>query len=551
MKTVSHITAFALVILMTFANLNVNAQTAFELPFFEDWQSWHFETNQWLTDGDNWQKDTQNGNDAPSAKFHRTPILTDYSSALTSNSFDASLLSVGRIFLNFDLKLTDNNETGTEFMHFQVFDGTDWIKLDSVSNTGSFEWTAYTYEITNWAIGNYFQIRFLAKGENSMDMLDWHIDNIEVYRECDRPTELAWELYWNGNDNYGVELSWEAPVSVFQSGGWQHYDSGDNYGAISLTNGGLVLCSIKWDAGMLNKYNADTIEKIKFFVNDGFEYLIIKVWTGENASNLVYSDTIENVLTEEWNEHILNENIIINSSLEYWVGYEMKSYTSEYTMGHDQGPAIAGFGDKISLNGAVWDNLSDFGKNYNWNIQMFVDAGPVQNPETLLGFNVFRSDCGGIDFENIAFSDFEEGQGLYIFQDPGAELCWEEVFCYKVNALWGDDTDTCISPFAKGKFDYENADSVCVLPINIAEKQLLNDNTIILYPIPTTTTLNIKSESKLKTVTIFNLFGQKVKEFDVTHKKELQIDVSKLKSGVYLLRAFDGETIISSKFIIQ
>ena len=78
------------------------------LPFEENFSSGLFETNGWIDEGDNWQIAGQSGNAAPSAEFRFSPYITDYSLSLTSAAFDATGFIAGEIFIDFDLKLTDN-----------------------------------------------------------------------------------------------------------------------------------------------------------------------------------------------------------------------------------------------------------------------------------------------------------------------------------------------------------------------------------------------------------------------------------------------------------
>jgi len=59
---------------------------------------------------------------------------------------------------------------------------------------------------------------------------------------------------------------------------------------------------------------------------------------------------------------------------EYWIGYETTNSAGDYPLGIDAGPAIAGKGDWIYLNG-IWDEFANYGYNNNWNIRMAIDYG--------------------------------------------------------------------------------------------------------------------------------------------------------------------------------
>jgi hypothetical protein len=44
-------------------------EEGYPLPFLEQWNTGTFETNNWITDGDNWSMNGQEGNPDPSAEF--------------------------------------------------------------------------------------------------------------------------------------------------------------------------------------------------------------------------------------------------------------------------------------------------------------------------------------------------------------------------------------------------------------------------------------------------------------------------------------------------
>ncbi len=64
----------------------------------------------------------------------------------------------------------------------------------------------------------------------------------------------------------------------------------------------------------------------------------------------------------------------------------------------------------------------------------------------------------------------------------------------------------------------------------------LNNNKISVAPNPTNGEINISGLKDVKSIWIYNLLGQEVKRFEASPK----LDISDLKSGVYLLRADNG-----------
>ena len=544
-----------IMVLLLLAGISTNAQTTFELPFYEDWQSGSFETNQWETNGDYWEIDTQTGNPEPSARFFSINNLNNYSFELKSSNIDASQSGAQQIYFDFDLKLLDNNATATEKLLIQVFDGSSWHTVNIFKNIGSFDWTKYSFNITQWAGGSIFNLRFLATGESSYNFSAWYIDNIEVYRNCNKPEDLTGEVYVYSYPQqlYGSEIKWSAPERSIIESGWEHYDSGENYGAIGFACNCLASAAIRWDAGTLLPFDGDTIESIKYFPYDnGFLYIVIKVWTGEYADSLIYSDTAQNIVPGIWNEHIFNEPVIINGDLEYWAGYEIFCYgTGVFPMGYDEGPAVTGYGDMIMMDEETWDKLSDFGPdfNVNWNIQMFVDTIEVPYPNGLEGFNILKKESEEEEYHQIDFVKFHDWKSRYsIIDSCDGEAYTCDAF-YKVNALWVSDGDTCISDFAPS-LNNPDDDFVYVMFVDIEENEAEESN-LLLFPNPTSSILRLKSKEEINTVIIFNSLGQIVKSISQKGEKELSINVSSFKSGVYFLKAETEKGFVSKKFLKQ
>jgi len=116
------------------------------LPFSEDWESLSFTTHNWSKSGNEWIIDSDNGNSGASVKFDGSDGLVNYTSYLTSDLMDS--VKIGDIFIVFDVMLADINSTGTEWFYVEVFDGSEWTKIDSLSNNGSFSWVNKKYDIT-------------------------------------------------------------------------------------------------------------------------------------------------------------------------------------------------------------------------------------------------------------------------------------------------------------------------------------------------------------------------------------------------------------------
>ncbi|MCK4312243.1 MAG: T9SS type A sorting domain-containing protein [Candidatus Cloacimonetes bacterium] len=172
--------------------------------------------------------------------------------------------------------------------------------------------------------------------------------------------------------NYNeVELAWQPPGGG--AGEWIHWDDGINNNAIGLVSGGSFLVASRWDPANLADYDGWDLMKVNFFPCDDMCTYEIKVWTGANAANLVLDQAVTTFVVDTWNEIILDTPITIDATDELWFGYGIVNHAAgTHPAGCDAGPAVAGFGDMISLDGVTWDSLSGLGFDFNWNLQGYV-----------------------------------------------------------------------------------------------------------------------------------------------------------------------------------
>ncbi|MDX9905039.1 MAG: T9SS type A sorting domain-containing protein [Bacteroidales bacterium] len=183
----------------------------FELDFTESWDAGTFEDNFWITEGENWTISSTQGHPAPAAKFAWNPVQDNYALALESYCLTALGMTEGKIWLDFDLRLTTNfPPSGLENMNVQVWNWNDesWITVAGYSNAdGSFGWAPKHIDITSEIMNSVFKVRFLAEGCHSSDITGWNIDNIHIYRTCGAPYGLYSLEY-----PQAIELYWEMPA---------------------------------------------------------------------------------------------------------------------------------------------------------------------------------------------------------------------------------------------------------------------------------------------------------------------------------------------------
>ncbi|MBK6344595.1 MAG: T9SS type A sorting domain-containing protein [Bacteroidales bacterium] len=536
----------------------IDFQWCFQLPFTEYFNTGLFETNQWNVEG-NWRIAGQAGSPAPSAEFYYNPATTDYSSALTSFCING-IHTDGSILLDFDLKHTLTNATGAEYLAIEVFNGSSWLKVAEYSNTESTGWFHKSLDITAEAKGNLFRIRFRAYGSNSLDIFNWMIDNIHVFRECRPPLNLRAEIHFP--DTNDVILQWEDP----DGGGsgvsaWLGWDNGINDDAIGLTNGGTFSVAVRFTPAQLVQYAGTSLTRIRMFPYAAGGTIALKVWTGANASTLVLIQPVASYTEGVWNEFTLTSPVAVTGATELWFGYTITHAAGSYIAGCDAGPAVAGFGDMISLDGSVWESMSSvYGLDYNWNLNGYVEslanvaslrpltdetvygpgsslvhghlpdlpyalvsdkAHPFKAGRGLVGYNVWRDgDLIGNTAEN-SFTDIDLDAGWY---------------CYTISAVYED----CESEFT---------DDYCIV---IRSVNKTYGEEFIIYPIPAGKSVYFDFQKKEGILLLYNLKGEQVDKFLVSAGQLFELDVSAFSSGIYFAKftSVSGE-IITGKIIVN
>ncbi|HEY9113885.1 MAG TPA: T9SS type A sorting domain-containing protein [Bacteroidales bacterium] len=538
--------------------VEVEVVWGFELPFSENWNSGSFETNDWTTTSSNWKINLGEGNSSPSAEFSSDPKSESkrYTYSLTSTPFDSYMLTVGDIWLDFDLKLDDINEGSTEKLWIRVSNGLSWHLIYTRKNEGSFDWERIHLNISNLAMGNVFQVRFEASGENSSNIQKWMIDNIDVYRTCPSACSLALEIDTVGYDEYTLHFTWEPCDSIAPPNNWIHWDNGTNFTGVGTDCDCALSVAARWPANTFPEYQGTEITKVRVFAYDeGYTSWVIKIWSGENADSLVYTEDVTNqIIAGDWTEITLATPIPYNITKELWVGYSCAQLNGYFPFGADSGPAVVGYGDKITLDGTSWENLSDYGMNYNWNIQAYVEDSTgnekslsnqsKNDSRDMFGINIYRSVDGG-DFDFFAEVPYIYGQNEYDLTSVGAS---DQLFCYKFTYFYNISNDYCVSaPFTT---EDPNIDYVCVLLTGKEKIKAENPSSINIFPNPVTSQLNIQSEVGIEEITLVNAFGQVVFSKQINDAQTM-LNTSSFNFGIYFIKIKTQKGVVNKKIVIN
>ncbi|MCF8365314.1 MAG: right-handed parallel beta-helix repeat-containing protein [Bacteroidales bacterium] len=183
-------------------------------------------------------------------------------------------------------------------------------------------------------------------------------------------------------NTHSVLLTWEPPS--YTGGAIINWDDGTNYEGIGLTSGGTFSVAARWTPEYLQNYDGYSITSVKIFIRGTtIQDIHLKVWSGENASLLLLEQQVEDLSLNQWHNMVLDEPISINPDEILWIGYTVADQAiGSYPAGCDNGPAHKGFGDKFTVDGINWENLKDYGFDFNWNIQAVLEEVKGKNSKT-------------------------------------------------------------------------------------------------------------------------------------------------------------------------
>jgi len=525
-----------------------------QLPFFENWNSGDFETNGWTQTGTNWKIDTIAGNQKPSSAFDLRWDSRRFSESLQSESINALLLTEGKIWLDFQLKLDDNTADSTQYLKVEIYDGDAWSSVYTHFNAGSFNWEEFHFDISQLTMGKIFRVAFTIEGPGLSDAPKWFIDNIKVYRDCPGGCELEVNVDTVGYDHYLLNFSWDPCDITLPGGDWLFWDNGIQHSGIGSACPPTT-SAVRWDAQMLADYEGYKISKIRFALNDNeIDYLKPKIWQGIDASELIYEDSVDiTTLMEGWNTHEIEPPVSWDITKELWVGYQCEYGLGDFPHGCDEGPAVTGYGDLIECGG-TWDTLSNLGLDYNFNLHVYLidtagnevkinfpDKDPIRD---YFGVNLYMSINGG-EYKLIDFLPYAKNEIQYQVpvEDDGT------IRCYKITAVWDSNTDYCESDPFLSKENPEQ-DFVCVLLTGVENKIKVHNNLVHIFPNPATNQLTIESVENIETIHIVNHLGQTIL-LKTIGAKQTVLNTSGMENGMYLLRAKNEKGIFYKKIFIS
>gem|GEM_PF-2921994 len=207
-----------------------------------------------------------------------------------------------------------------------------------------------------------------------------------------------------------AQATWLPPTAIRPSY-HLHWDNGISANGIGTGNNAQFDVAARFSNSDLAGTNQMLLTKIRFIPREATAQYAVRVWTkiANGDPYMIVNQEATNIVANEWNEVILNEPVIIDTTKELWLGYNINT-TTGYPAGCDNGATIE---EKRNL--MFWQNqwvtLKAFtGIDGNWNIQGFVeyqDFSPTKtDSKMLLQYKVYLND-NLIETTNNCFANLD------------------------------------------------------------------------------------------------------------------------------------------------
>jgi len=337
-----------------------------------------------------------------------------------------SYLNINPQFVDFGM--TPPGSTKTRFVQLSNPQSVD-VEVESIEISGN---DYFATESNNIIIGG-FDTETIAftyspdqieesSGAATLFMSNGTTYEIFLEGEGALPPPMAFNVSTNG----GIPLlTWMEP-DLGSIDNTIQYSADEPFTGIGFSSGGEFTVAAKFTATELMNYAGESLTAVEFIPFSADADFTVKVWTGQEGENLIFSQSIASVNELEWNAVELNEALPLDEEDFVWIGYTVDHEDMTFPAAVDQGPALSGMGDLIQMQGTDgWVSLENmYNLSYNWNVRGVTDGTGSADEFELLGYNIYRN-------SNLVNTD-----GLYeftLYRDVGVE---PGVYEYEVTAVY-------------------------------------------------------------------------------------------------------------------
>lgn len=328
----------------------------------------------------------------------------------------------------------------------------------------------------------------------------------------------SWETVYSGDNIQTVEFV--TPQKGF-AGGYSPFlkmteDGGDNWQNVNVGEDVYGIRIIKF-------YNENT--GLVLYINDEYELIIKTTNDGGQTWNLSSNPPQHGIMQISY----ADENTI------FAVGYSSSIYKS--TDGGDNWTLLDSHGTDINLGVYFKDGLNGVYAGEEGDLYVTHDGGATWENNLYTGYHHFY----GLNYKGNKILAAGTDEDVYLSDDNGENF--EMIF----NGT-GDDQLYDISFFA------DNSGLVCgsggkmikFSGVVLSTNENIQNRSVI-YPNPAKDVLNVKNKSAIDQIVISDMTGKTVYS-QKNLNSEVQIDLSGLSKGVYIIKINSGGSINTHKF---
>ncbi len=219
-------------------------------------------------------------------------------------------------------------------------------------------------------------------------------------------------------DENNVQLSWN---EYSNEGSWLEYGDGIFGYGVGLNEPGTLRIAHRWVPEYLIDFTGQVVTKMAFVPTSLSAGYTIKIWKGEQAEELVFSQTLAVANTSQsWVEVPINNAVVIEPNTTYWFGLEIEQFMiDDMVAAIDIGPAMSGYGDMANLGGEWFSLYGETGLDHNWMIRTFVSDSNKNDGQLIEMQSVYETpiQAQNVSFvvgnqDNFTIEDFVPGQSL-------------------------------------------------------------------------------------------------------------------------------------------
>jgi hypothetical protein len=212
----------------------------------------------------------------------------------------------------------------------------------------------------------------------------------------------------------------------------------------------------------------------------------------------------------------------------------------------------------ITLDGTVWEPLSGYGLDYNWNLQAHIvgidgqvaELKPIlQKPITnAVGTRPAKS---GVVNTSPSAVDQSTGSrsllGYYVYRD-GVQITPNLVLATQytdIDLPLGMYTYYVTAKYTLCESEPSNEVVVVIDAINELTNSMIN-----VYPVPAKDYVTVEVSDDIRELRVLNYVGQVVLEQNVIKEKSFQLNTSTLSSGTYMIEFTSENGNVASRRLV-